>query len=1397
MVLNFTKKTYLTSLIVWTVIVMSGTLFGYGLDTALTSTDLPKEYFMGTKGLENSSVAKVFGTDKVTSVTFTNPYTNLSMNTQAGTFRGEMDGNVTKFYCIDISHNIVYWTSSQPHTYTDDGVTPPEITYILNNYFPFKSYPYSGSASTVEKEAAAIQMAIWHYADGMNLNTITNSTLKNRALQIKADADANAGLSSPFETLLILPQTQTIIFGQQATVSVTALNYSGFPQSGLTVNLSTSNGTLSPTTVTTDATGIAGPIILTHTGGLTATITANANAAIPQGTRFVHSISPNNYQKLVLATPTVANRSVTSTVNWFSPSGNCDLHGFTTYTQGGWGSPSNSGPGQIRDQYFATVFPSGLVIGGNFTITLTSATAVKNFLPQGSTAAALTQNYVNPTANISVLAGQIAALSLNIYYNNAGYLGSNSIKLKDLVVAGGPLAGLTVMEVLNFGNTALGGGSTPYSLSDLNNAATMINENFTDGTVNKNGLTCETVVPASVGDKVWLDVNQNGIQDGGENGVSGVVVKLYTCSNTLINQTTTDINGNYLFTNLNPGSYYVKFMLPTGYLFSPKDQGSNNNVDSDADIITGKTVCFTLNSGQTDLSWDAGIYVEQQVTQSDLSLTKVVDNATPNDGDNVTYTIQVTNNGPSNATGVEVTDILPVGVDFVSASPSVGSFNSSNGKWSVGNLNNAASATLTITVKVNLENVNTSAFNLGVAAGFNLFVLEDLNQPSSDTEGKVAVGRDANLANYSIGDKLPNSNGAEDVFVVGRDLYFQSGAIIGGNVVYGNATNLPIFPVSITGGTLRHDPLAIDFVGAANHLTSLSTQLSNYTTNGTTTFQWSGLTLQGSDPFLNVFSVTGANLSDASNLVINAPTGSVVLVNIDGNNIHWNGGLSVNGTAKNNVMFNFYEATNLEIVGIGILGSVLAPFADVDFASGVINGQMICKSMSGQGQFNLAQFIGNIPSETTLKNIAEVTACDQNDPDSTPGNGIETEDDYGFASITVTRQTNPTGGSGNANWQLVGSFGFGEIVWTMTRDNNGNMLSGTWGGNIYRSTDNGVNWVKINSSMSVVFVWSIVVNSSNHIFAATESGVYVSTNDGGSWTLTSLNGKDVRSLVITANGNLLAGTWGYGVYKSTDNGSTWSQVNSGLANKTVMALGVNSSNSVFAGTFGAGVSKSANEGASWSTLNVGYNYVWSLAITSDDVIFAGTYGDGLYRSTDFGATWSKVNNGLNANYIYAIQIDDNNNIFVSAWAAGVYASTNNGNNWATFGMGGFGVSSLLLNSADGTIYAGTSTGQVYKSSSNVLSAKDETIPVEFKLEQNYPNPFNPSTTINFSVPKSGIYQLKVYNILGQEVATLLNGEILSGNHSVQFDASKLASGVYVYRFSGNNVNISKKMLLQK
>ena len=74
---------------------------------------------------------------------------------------------------------------------------------------------------------------------------------------------------------------------------------------------------------------------------------------------------------------------------------------------------------------------------------------------------------------------------------------------------------------------------------------------------------------------------------------------------------------------------------------------------------------------------------------------------------------------------------------------------------------------------------------------------------------------------------------------------------------------------------------------------------------------------------------------------------------------------------------------------------------------------------------------------------------------------------------------------------------------------------------------------------------------------------------------------------------------------------------------------------------------------------------------------------------------------------------------------------------------------------------------------------DSQLPKEFELSQNYPNPFNPSTTINVSIPTSGFYSLKVYNILGQVVATLIDRKLTPGNITVNFDASNFTSGLYL------------------
>ena len=112
---------------------------------------------------------------------------------------------------------------------------------------------------------------------------------------------------------------------------------------------------------------------------------------------------------------------------------------------------------------------------------------------------------------------------------------------------------------------------------------------------------------AAIGDYVWYDVNLDGIQDDGESGVPDVTVNLYDGMGTFVISTTTDINGVYHFTDLAPGDYYLEFEPPAGYTISPQDQGGDDDKDSDADPNTGQTIITTLDPGEDDLSWDAGL----------------------------------------------------------------------------------------------------------------------------------------------------------------------------------------------------------------------------------------------------------------------------------------------------------------------------------------------------------------------------------------------------------------------------------------------------------------------------------------------------------------------------------------------------------------------------------------------------------------------------------------------------------------------------------------------------------------------------------------------------------------------------------------------------------------------
>lgn len=914
------------------------------------------------------------------------------------------------------------------------------------------------------------------------------------------------------------------------------------------------------------------------------------------------------------------------------------------------------------------------------------------------------------------------------------------------------------------------------------------------------GMYIPTPQVASIGDFVWYDSDKDGIQDVSEPGISGITVKLYTCNNILESSTTTNANGFYLFENIAVGDYYVKFILPENFAFTVADAGGDDTKDSDANSTTGKTICYTLTAGSSNLTVDVGMYEVPQIQQANLSLVKTVNKNNPQPDENLTYTITLHNDGPNSATNVVVSDLLPNSVEYISVVPSQGTYDHTTGLWTVGTINANQNLTLTIEVKVKNNFAGNSIVDFGAATGFNVFVFDNISQPSSDTEGKVAAGGNAFFSNYSVGYPLPNSNGTEDVLIVGGNLTFVSGGVYGGNVVYGNNTNLPQMVVSISDGALRKDS-PIDFSAAKTQLQTLSTTLSSNPQNGVDSMQYGCIYLSGNNPFINVFNISGEDLDNANDMRINVPNSSVVLVNIDGISIDWTGGLVLTGTTVNNVLYNFYEAENLVIHNIDVQGSVLAPFADVNFVSGVLNGQFIAKSVTGIGQFNNQLFVGNIPGEVNIVNSAEIKSSDQFDPNSTPNNGNVNEDDFSKAVASVDFATNPNNGNtipSGAEWQQVSSFATNEIVWTLTFDMEGNLLAGTWGGKIYTSTNNGVNWTIINEGMNASYIWSIAVDSLNNYYAATNIGVFKSTN-GTSWVNVGLANYDVRAFAIDRNKNLYAGTWGAGIFKSTDNGANWVESNQGLNSLAVHALVVNSANDIFVGTFGGGISKSFDGASNWNAIDGTYDFIWSLGVNSNDMLFAGTYSNGLYTSTDNGVNWNHEG-GINSNYIYAVSVDTSDNVFVSAWDGGVYyySEVVTESTWKNFGMNGFGVSSIVISPDTRSLYAGTSDGRVFVMDNPLTTVESEnTIPTSFDLSQNYPNPFNPTTTIKVSIAKPGNYKLQVYNILGQLISIPFDGYYNPGNYQITFNGSHLASGVYIYQLTGNNINFSKKMMMIK
>jgi len=359
---------------------------------------------------------------------------------------------------------------------------------------------------------------------------------------------------------------------------------------------------------------------------------------------------------------------------------------------------------------------------------------------------------------------------------------------------------------------------------------------------------------------------------------------------------------------------------------------------------------------------------------------------------------------------------------------------------------------------------------------------------------------------------------------------------------------------------------------------------------------------------------------------------------------------------------------------------------------------------------------------------------------------------------------------------------------------------------VLRSTDRGATWSLTDTADEVS---SLALDPDGHFFAGltrnTYQGIHRSTDDGVTWqprdgiALGSIG--FIRAFTFDASGNSFAGGGRQGILISNDNGGEWTPMGFGLPNSGVWSLAVAGSGALIAGT-DDGVYRSSNSGNFWTQVNDASHATASALLAIDDGrTFAGTSGTGLYYSTNSGTTWSSSSGGLTSTSVSAIVQNADGIFFAATPDSGVFRSENGGATWSLFsdGLTNLDINTMVIDQ-NGYLYAAAANGGLFRTNvSTVLSVHEVSnrMPDRFLLAQNYPNPFNPATKIEFQIRNRGFVTLKVFNILGNEVATLVSEELQPGTYSTSWDASNMPSGVYFSRLQSGNFVQSRKIVLMK
>ncbi len=363
-------------------------------------------------------------------------------------------------------------------------------------------------------------------------------------------------------------------------------------------------------------------------------------------------------------------------------------------------------------------------------------------------------------------------------------------------------------------------------------------------------------------------------------------------------------------------------------------------------------------------------------------------------------------------------------------------------------------------------------------------------------------------------------------------------------------------------------------------------------------------------------------------------------------------------------------------------------------------------------------------------------------------------------------------------------------------------------GAIMKTTDGGTNWNSYYVSNLFNLMSIRFYDSQKGVVVGTKSVIYTTEDGGITWSLKNLNPDinlnqvryidSAKILIVGNSGRMLL---------STDWGNNWITPGTPALSNDLHSISFLTNKVGWVGADNS-IIKTINGGTIWLSKGESWNDTKIFAL-NDTLLWKTSWRqvtgnfdpphNYIERSTNGGVSWTQQSNNIGY-ALPAIYFDQLKRGFVlNGYVGGCFVTTNGGLNWSSQAIDGKLNDFCFIDIAKGWIvgdagvmYRTTNGGGVFTD----VEQEGNNLPTTM-LVQNYPNPFNPVTHITYSIPQTGFVKLKVFDLLGNEITTLVNEEKQGGNYEVEFDGTQLPSGIYFYQaIVGKNV-ITKKMMLTK